>query len=428
MLETAKNISVPLLPSVQEASQANSPSISKIAAFVMEGAEIDADQVEPNLAEFQEHAENTEQGFSTILTAAVDDSVKVDSQPMIAEKSSQLELAPKDNIGYLTQESGKNMPNPVMLSALNPAPQLNELEILTEETVNDSEQLSSVKALSKEQQKSAQVTIKPAMPDAKQLLNVSHNISTNNTSLKGQSHQESEITQSITDKEGRKLGQYLFNDDKLPIESIGDTASLNNVVSSLFEKGAAINNPINSQAIMPTSSGFNINEGQAFAGTDIKTTQLSVPLNLGNSDSEAQWTKNFNEQVVLLSNQQTKVATLKLRPAELGPVEVHIHMNKDAANIQFNSHHSQVRELIEQALPRLREMMTEQGIQLADVDIQSGSQQNFKKEFNSGSGDSHEQNQQTNSISTAHDSDQPAGTEEQKIVSQLKQGLVDYFV
>lgn len=428
MLETAKNISVPLLPSVQEASQANSPSISKIAAFVIEGAEINANQVEPNLAEFQEHAENTEQGFSTILTAVVDHSVKVDSQPMIAEKSSQLELEQKDDIGYLTQESGKNMPNSVMLSALNSAPQLNELEILTEETVNYSEQLSSVNALSKEQQKPAQVTIKPAIPDAKQLLNVSHNISTNNTSLKGQSHQESEITQSLTDKEGRKLGQYLSNDDKLPIESIGDKASLHNVVSSLFEKGAAMNNPINPQAILPTSSGFNINEGQAFASTKIKTTQLSVPLNLGNSDSKAQWTKNFNEQVVLLSNQQTKVATLKLRLAELGPVEVHIHMNKDAANIQFKSHHSQVRKLIGQALPRLREMMTEQGIQLADVDIQSGSQQNFKKEFNSGSSDSHEQNQQTNSISTAHESDQPAGTEEQKIVSQLKQGLVDYFV
>ena len=65
-------------------------------------------------------------------------------------------------------------------------------------------------------------------------------------------------------------------------------------------------------------------------------------------------------------------AQVKLNPANLGPMEVRIQMQNDQASIQFTSHHAVVREALEAALPRLRDMFEASGVQLVNVDVSSG--------------------------------------------------------
>ena len=62
-------------------------------------------------------------------------------------------------------------------------------------------------------------------------------------------------------------------------------------------------------------------------------------------------------------------ARLRLNPAHLGPVEVRLSIQHDQASIQFAAHHGQVREAIETALPRLREMLAQEGIQLQNASV-----------------------------------------------------------
>ena len=68
-------------------------------------------------------------------------------------------------------------------------------------------------------------------------------------------------------------------------------------------------------------------------------------------------------------------------PEELGPVEVRISVRESDATVTFVAPHADARAALEQAMPRLREMLAAQGLALADSAVfadsqrQSGSQQ-----------------------------------------------------
>jgi flagellar hook-length control protein FliK len=53
----------------------------------------------------------------------------------------------------------------------------------------------------------------------------------------------------------------------------------------------------------------------------------------------------------------------------MGPVEVRIHVQNDQTTISFTAQHGATREAIDAALPKLRDMLSEQNINLVDVDI-----------------------------------------------------------
>ena len=60
-------------------------------------------------------------------------------------------------------------------------------------------------------------------------------------------------------------------------------------------------------------------------------------------------------------------------------MHIRMTMNNDLANVHFTVANPQARDLIEQTLPRLREMLAQQGMQLADSSVQqqsSGQHQN----------------------------------------------------
>ncbi|MEK7302741.1 MAG: flagellar hook-length control protein FliK, partial [Pseudomonadota bacterium] len=81
-----------------------------------------------------------------------------------------------------------------------------------------------------------------------------------------------------------------------------------------------------------------------------------------------------------MTTQQHQVAEIRLNPAHLGPVEVMLSITQDQATAQFLSPHLAVREAIEAALPRLKEMMAENGIQLGNVMVGADSFQQENKQ------------------------------------------------
>ncbi|MDG2036194.1 MAG: flagellar hook-length control protein FliK [Pseudomonadales bacterium] len=98
-------------------------------------------------------------------------------------------------------------------------------------------------------------------------------------------------------------------------------------------------------------------------------TQLELPLN------SAQWGNQVLQRVAWLTGQGISAAEIHLNPAELGPMQVRVDQRQDSATVVFTSHNSSAREAIEASLPRLRELFSEQGMELLDVDINSGEQE-----------------------------------------------------
>jgi len=152
---------------------------------------------------------------------------------------------------------------------------------------------------------------------------------------------------------------------------------------------------------LPFSSEMNesiqINTGESIFSThgesissqsfSLSNSASGVPLNATLQDThvdlpvgQPKWGGEFAQKVVWLSSQQHQVAEIRLNPAHLGPVEVMLSITQDQATAQFSSPHLAVREAIEQALPRLREMMAENGITLGNVMVGSDSFQQDNKQ------------------------------------------------
>lgn len=79
------------------------------------------------------------------------------------------------------------------------------------------------------------------------------------------------------------------------------------------------------------------------------------------------WGDEFSQKITWMATQQNQSAELHLNPPQLGPLDVTIKMNGDQATATFTSPHAAVREAIEQAMPKLREMLADSGIMLGNA-------------------------------------------------------------
>ena len=83
-----------------------------------------------------------------------------------------------------------------------------------------------------------------------------------------------------------------------------------------------------------------------------------------------QWGQALGQRVVFMANNQLQQAQITLNPEKLGPVQVKLHMDKEQqVHVTMTAQHGTTREAMENALPRLREMLEQSGINLGSVDV-----------------------------------------------------------
>lgn len=87
------------------------------------------------------------------------------------------------------------------------------------------------------------------------------------------------------------------------------------------------------------------------------------------------WGDDFSQKITWMATQRNQSAELHLNPPQLGPLDVVLKMNGDQASAVFTSPHAAVREAIEQAIPRLREMLADSGITLGNAMVSDHSAQ-----------------------------------------------------
>lgn len=82
-----------------------------------------------------------------------------------------------------------------------------------------------------------------------------------------------------------------------------------------------------------------------------------------------EWNKEMGERVIWMHKQAIPSAELRLNPGHLGPITIKIDVTQDQATVAFTAQHAAVKEAIESALPKLREMFTAQQLNLAEVNV-----------------------------------------------------------
>lgn len=135
-------------------------------------------------------------------------------------------------------------------------------------------------------------------------------------------------------------------------------------------------------ASMPGEAGtgqtFGLNN--AMSSTLLADNTMTEKVHVNAPVGHARWGEELAQKVVWMTSQQTQVAEIHLNPAHLGPVEVMLSISQDQATAQFVSQHPAVRDAIQDALPRLREMLAESGIQLGNVMVGADSFQQENKQ------------------------------------------------
>ena len=81
------------------------------------------------------------------------------------------------------------------------------------------------------------------------------------------------------------------------------------------------------------------------------------------------WSDELGAHLHLMADKGHSVASLRLSPEHLGPLEVQISVEDNQASVWFGATNSDTRAALEQALPRLREMFAAQGMSLAQSGV-----------------------------------------------------------
>ena len=89
------------------------------------------------------------------------------------------------------------------------------------------------------------------------------------------------------------------------------------------------------------------------------------------------WDHALGQKIVWMAHGGEQSATLTMNPPDLGPMQVVLSVSNNQATVDFMAAQPEVREALEAALPRLREMMSESGVQLGQANVSAGSQQQF---------------------------------------------------
>jgi flagellar hook-length control protein FliK len=115
----------------------------------------------------------------------------------------------------------------------------------------------------------------------------------------------------------------------------------------------------------PLSSTNALMTSTASSSTTPSTPMLNAQL------GSNEWQQALSQQIVMFSRNGQQNAELRLHPQDLGAIQISLTLDKDQAQLNMVSSHSQVRAALEAALPQLRTALAESGINLGQSNVSS---------------------------------------------------------
>ncbi|CAJ0861115.1 hypothetical protein R20233_00839 [Ralstonia sp. LMG 32965] len=136
---------------------------------------------------------------------------------------------------------------------------------------------------------------------------------------------------------------------------------------TLFQGALSRANGDAGMAAAPTFAVGGANAGAA-AGASITPQQVHTLPTFG----DAAWPQSMASQLAFMQVHRQSSAELQLNPAELGGMHVKLEVDNGAVNASFVCQHQAVAELVQDAMPRLRDAMQQGGMQLAQTSVSTG--------------------------------------------------------
>ncbi len=108
---------------------------------------------------------------------------------------------------------------------------------------------------------------------------------------------------------------------------------------------------------------------------EVARTPMAAPLVMYGK----QWQGDLSQKINWMMRAGLEQAEIQLDPKELGPINIRVMQANGEVQVLVQAQHGQTRELFESNQERLREMLQQQGINLAQFDVQSQSQDKHPK-------------------------------------------------
>lgn len=186
--------------------------------------------------------------------------------------------------------------------------------------------------------------------------------------------------------------------------------------------GAHQMEPVRAEAVEPGRSVEGLVQSSQHQATLVRpATIMSANLTMPNGMpvTHPDWSQAMSERVVWAAGQQVQRAAIQLDPPELGSLQIKLQISQDQVSVSFVSPHANVRDAVEQSMPRLRELLAEQGLNLSEASVndqQQGQAQRQPFAF------------ADEEAATRHASSADSGmTEPSTITGGGQVGLVDYY-
>ena len=144
---------------------------------------------------------------------------------------------------------------------------------------------------------------------------------------------------------------------------------------------------------------------------------LMVNTPVGNN----RWNEDLGQKITWMAGHGSQSAELQLNPPDLGPLHVVLNVSGDQATALFTSPHAAVREAVQQALPKLRDMLADNGIMLGNASVSDQGRQGAQSGY-SGEGSKPSSSSGRGAVEVSSVQQGP------RSISMLQtQGLVDTF-
>ncbi len=93
--------------------------------------------------------------------------------------------------------------------------------------------------------------------------------------------------------------------------------------------------------------------------------QAALEARVGTPD----WNTELGQKIVWMIGDRQQSAEMRVNPPELGPLDIKLTIDGAQTTAVFTSPHSAVRDAVESALPRLREVLADSGIMLGNASV-----------------------------------------------------------
>ncbi|GEM_PF-4225473 len=190
---------------------------------------------------------------------------------------------------------------------------------------------------------------------------------------------KTELSQSILSGDKSSVSQMMA----LPhmMQSMGQQASIQRISTMMAQAQQQIQSQKQQQRL---KSEETLSSSGTVDGNSLKSNDsLSLPLTaaadkmvptsyqtITHSIQSQKWGEALGKHLQMAASRDIQKMQITLNPEKLGPIQVRLHMDKDRQlHVNLLANHHMTREAMMDAMPRLREMLESNGVQLANLDV-----------------------------------------------------------